>query len=79
MIQLVIGIVIVALGLPFFIRGWIFSVAPEHAITLRAKERNMRMGLETNMKMWGRKVRRMGTLLMLAGGILTVWGAGVFR
>ena len=69
---LVIGIVILVLGLPFLIRGWIFFLRPEHTISLQAKERNLRMGLETDMKEWGRKVRRLG-FLICSVGIVIIW------
>lgn len=69
---LVIGIVILVLGLPFLIRGWIFFLRPEHTISLQAKERNLRMGLETDMKVWGRKVRRLG-FLICSVGIVIIW------
>lgn len=74
MIQLVIGGVILLLGLPFLVRGWIFFLRPEGAVSLKAKERNLRLGLETDMKAWGRRVRRFGFLLCVIGGALTAWG-----
>lgn len=74
MIQLAVGALILLVGLPFLIRGWIFSLKPEGAVSQKAKERNLRVGLETDMKVWGRKVRRFGLLLCLAGGALTAWG-----
>ena len=77
MIQLVIGSILVLLGLPFFIRGWIFFLAPESSVSKRAQERNLRMGLETDMKRWGRRVRRFGLLLLAIGGALGYWGLRV--
>jgi hypothetical protein len=75
MIAFVTGIVIATLGLPFLIRGWIFSLKPEGAISLAAKERNLRLGLETDMKKWGRKVRRLGLIIVVAGAALIAWGS----
>lgn len=75
MIALVAGIIITILGLPFLIRGWIFTLKPEGPTSLVAKERNLRLGLETDMKKWGRKVRRLGLLIVLAGSGLVAWGA----
>lgn len=69
---LIFGIIILVLGLPFLIRGWIFFLRPEHPISLQAKERNLRMGLETDMKIWGRKVRRLGFLICSVGIVLIV-------
>ena len=77
-VLMVLGSLFALLGLPFMIRGWLFTLKPEHAIALRAKERNMRLGLETNMKVWGRRVRRIGFILCGIGGALIAWGAGVF-
>ncbi len=78
MIAFIAGILISLLGLPFLIRGWIFSLKPEGQISLNAKERNLRMGLETDMKKWGRKVRRMGLLICIVGGALIAWGSSAF-
>jgi hypothetical protein len=75
MIAFVAGIVITLLGLPFLIRGWIFTLKPEGRVSLNAKERNLRLGLETDMKIWGRKIRRLGLLIVIAGGGLIAWGS----
>jgi hypothetical protein len=74
MIRLTFGIILFVLGLPFLIRGWIFSLKPEHAVSLQARERNLRLGLETDMKRWGRKVRRMGFLICGIGTTLLWFG-----
>lgn len=74
MIQLVAGAIILLLGLPFLIRGWVFTLKPEGKLALKAKERNLRLGLETDMKRWGKRVRRFGLLVVLAGGGLLAWG-----
>ena len=75
MIRLVLGSLILLLGLPFLIRGWMFTLKPEHPVSLRARERNLRLGLEADMRVWGRKVRRVGFLLVLTGGLLAGFGA----
>jgi hypothetical protein len=75
MIAFVAGILITLFGLPFLIRGWIFTLKPESRISLAAKERNLRLGLETDLSVWGRKVRRIGLLLVVAGGSLIAWGS----
>jgi hypothetical protein len=75
MIAFVAGSIICLLGLPFLIRGWIFSLKPEGQTSLAAKERNLRLGLETDMKKWGRKVRRLGLIIVVAGGGLIAWGS----
>jgi hypothetical protein len=77
MIPLIIGALFLLVGLPFLIRGWIFSLKPDHPMSLKAKERNMRMGLETDMKAWGRRVRRFGTILVAIGAGLCAWGVSL--
>jgi len=72
MTALVFGLIILIFGLPFLIRGWIFFLRPEHTISQQAKERNLRLGLETDMKVWGRKVRRLG-FIICSIGIALIW------
>lgn len=73
MFVLGIGTLLFLLGLPFFVRGWVFTLRPDGPTALKAKERNLRLGLETDMKRWGRRVRRFGLLLLLTGGALAGW------
>lgn len=75
MVLIVIGSIIAALGLPFFARGLMFTLRPEHAMSLRARERNLRLGLESDIRVWGRRVRRFGFLLLAIGGTLIALGA----
>jgi hypothetical protein len=74
MILASIGALLAVLGLPFFVRGLIFTLRPEHPISLSARERNLRLGLEVDMRIWGRKVRRFGFLLLAIGGVLIYLG-----
>lgn len=76
MVLTVLGVVLMLLGAPFLVRGWLFTLRPDHAATLRARERNLRLGLETDMKAWGRRVRRMGFILCVSGALVAAWGAG---
>ncbi len=75
MIPLALGALLIATGLPFLVRGWIFTLKPDGGVSQKAKERNLRLGLETDMARWGRKVRRFGLMLTLAGGGLAFWGS----
>lgn len=74
MIRLIAGCLIILFGLPFLIRGWLFSLKPDHKWTLQARERNLRLGLEADMVRWGRRVRRLGLLLLIIGGTLAGFG-----
>ncbi|MFO0726932.1 MAG: hypothetical protein U1E65_24325 [Myxococcota bacterium] len=65
-----VGAFVAVLGLPFFIRGLRLSLKPEGTYADRMRERNLRMGLEADMRVWGRKIRRLGVLLMLIGGAI---------
>ncbi len=75
MIAFVAGIIVTLVGLPFLVRGWTFTLRPEGKASLVAKERNLRLGLETDMKVWGRKVRRLGLIITVAGSGLLAWGS----
>ncbi len=74
MIRLVAGALIILFGMPFLVRGWLFSLKPEHPMTLKARERNLRLGMEVDMVRWGRRVRRFGLLLVIIGGVLVGFG-----
>jgi hypothetical protein len=73
MSMVVLGSVIAALGLPFFVRGLRLSLGPDSPYADRIRERNLRAGLEADMRIWGRKVRRLGFLLLLSGVSLVVY------
>ena len=79
MIALALGAFVIALALPFLVRGWIFTLRPEGPTSLKAKERYLRLGLETDMKRWGRRVRRFGFLLTVIGSSLAYWGYTLIR
>lgn len=74
MILTVVGAVIALLGLPFFLRGLALTLKPEGALAERIRERNLRRGLDADMKSWGRRIRRFGVLLLLIGGALIATG-----
>ena len=51
-------------------RGWIYSLKPEGELALKRKARNVELGFPTDMKLFGRKVRRLGLIAVLLGGVL---------
>ncbi|MBI4820927.1 MAG: hypothetical protein HY791_31980 [Deltaproteobacteria bacterium] len=75
MARLVIGLILLTFGLPFFVRGLIFTRRPDHRLTLKAKQRNLRLGLDSDMTRWGKRIRRFGFLMMVVGGTLAAFGA----
>jgi len=74
MILTIVGGLLVLLGLPFFARGLALTLKPEGAFAERIRERNLRRGLDPDMRSWGRRVRRFGVLLLLIGGSLIAVG-----
>jgi len=73
MTLLIIGIPFVLLGLTMMIRGWSYTVKPDGAMALKRKKVNLKRGMTTDMKVFGRKVRRMGLMLTLIGSVLIGW------
>ncbi len=65
-----IGTPLLVLGLMMMTRGWIYTVWPEGNIAERRKRQNLKRGMTTDMKLFGRKVRRVGLLAALLGGAL---------
>jgi len=69
----IIGGMFLALGLTMYTRGWIYFIKPDGKIAEKRKKRNLKMGWPTDMKLFGRKVRRVGFLTSLIGGALVAW------
>jgi hypothetical protein len=61
------------LGLLMYARGWIYTVSPDGPMALKRKKRNLKLGFTTDMKVFGRKVRRTGFLVLMVGGGLVAW------
>ena len=74
MIMIFCGLFFV-LGLTMSIRGWIYTLKPEGAIARKRQQKNLRLGFTSDMKVFGRKIRRLGYIFMLAGGL---WGGRFF-
>ena len=65
-----LGNLIFFLGLVMCIRGWIYTLQPEGGIARKRQQKNMRLGFTTDMRLFGRKVRRLGFIILILGGFL---------
>jgi hypothetical protein len=75
MVFYVLGVPLALLGLTMMTRGWIYTLRPDGAVAAKRKKVNLKRGFTTDMKLFGRKVRRLGLMLTLLGGFLTGWQA----
>jgi hypothetical protein len=64
------GALLALVGLVMMGRGWSYSLAPEGPRALKRKAKNIQMGFATDMRLFGRKVRRLGTILVVVGAVL---------
>jgi hypothetical protein len=69
------GIPLLLLGATMMTRGWIYTLRPDGAMAEKRKKVNLKRGFTTDMKLFGRKVRRLGLMLVLVGGTLVGWQA----
>lgn len=70
---LYVGVPVLLFGLMMLARGWIYSFWPEGKMAQKRKRRNLKVGFTTDMKLFGRKVRRLGLMISLVGGALLGW------
>lgn len=70
---LYLGIPLLLLGLTMLARGWIYTLKPNGKMAEKRKRRNLKVGFTTDMKLFGRKIRRLGLLLALGGSGLVGW------
>lgn len=70
---LYVGVPVLLFGLLMLARGWIYSFRPEGKMAQKRKRRNLKVGFTTDMKLFGRKVRRLGLMISLVGGALLGW------
>jgi hypothetical protein len=68
--MLYVGVPLLLLGLTMMIRGWVYTLRPDGKMAEKRKRRNLKVGFTTDMKLFGRKVRRVGLLVVIAGGAL---------
>lgn len=70
MFWMILGTPLFLVGALMMFRGWNYSLHPEGPMALRRKARNIELGFPSDMKLFGRKVRRLGTILAVVGGAL---------
>ena len=70
---LYIGAPILLFGLLMLTRGWVYTLSPNGKMAEKRKRRNLKVGFTTDMKLFGRKVRRLGLLIALVGGGMIGW------
>ena len=73
MILTVVGAPLALLGLTMMVRGWVYTLRPNGPMAEKRKKRNLQRGFTTDMKLFGRKVRRLGLMLLLVGGVCLGW------
>jgi hypothetical protein len=73
MALLVVGIPFALLGATMMVRGWVYTLRPEGAMAKKRQKVNLKRGFTTDMKVFGRKVRRLGLMLLLVGATLIGW------
>jgi TRAP-type C4-dicarboxylate transport system permease large subunit len=73
MLFYVVGVPLLLLGLTMMMRGWVYTLRPDGAMAEKRKKVNLKRGFTTDMKLFGRKVRRLGLMLALLGGFLVGW------
>ncbi len=73
MALLVVGTPLAVLGAVMMIRGWVYTLRPDGAMAKKRQRVNLKRGFTTDMKVFGRKVRRLGLLLVLVGATLVGW------
>ena len=70
---LYVGLSVLLLGLTMLTRGWIYTLKPNGKMAEKRKRRNLKVGFTTDMKLFGKKIRRLGLLVMIVGSGLVGW------
>ena len=58
------------LGLTMMIRGTIYIARPDGEMALKRQKRNLKVGFSTDMTVFGQRVRRIGLIMALIGGLI---------
>jgi hypothetical protein len=70
---LYVGTPILLVGLLMLTRGLIYTFNPNGKMAEKRKRRNLKVGFTTDMKLFGRKVRRLGLMIAIVGGAMVGW------
>lgn len=73
MILVYIAAPLLLLGVTMWIRGMVYTLKPEGSMAQKRKRRNLKLGFTTDMKIFGRKVRRLGFMISIVAGGLLAW------
>jgi hypothetical protein len=68
-----IGTPLFLLGAVMMVRGWVYTLSPDGVMAQKRKKVNLKRGFTTDMKVFGRKVRRLGLMIMLVGAVVLGW------
>lgn len=67
------GASLLVLGALMATRGLIYTLRPTGKMAEKRKRKNLKYGMPTDMRLFGKRVRRLGLLLALTGGWLVAW------
>jgi hypothetical protein len=67
------GLLLLLFGAAMATRGFIYTRWPTGKIAEKRKRKNLKYGMPTDMRVFGKRIRRLGLLIALAGGWLVAW------
>lgn len=70
MFLIILGLPVAIVGAMMMANGWTYFLKPDGPKALKRKARNMEVGFPTDMKVYGRKLRRLGTIIFIVGSVL---------
>ncbi|MCP4504252.1 MAG: hypothetical protein GY822_30390 [Deltaproteobacteria bacterium] len=60
---------LMGMGLLMYIRGLIYSMRPDGPMAKKRQKKNLKYGMSTDMLVFGKKLRRLGFMVALGGGV----------
>lgn len=67
------GVLLLLLGAAMATRGLIYMRWPTGKMAAKRKRKNLKYGMPTDMRVFGKRIRRLGFLIALAGAWLVAW------